>query len=161
MRNDPKYVIIHHTAYSAKSPQFALVNEWHRQRQFPISSLGFYVGYHYLIERDGTVRQARRHWDEGAHTKGKNLESLAIGLAGNFDFETPTKEQIASLEKLAAEVAQTLQNPALKFFSHWDFADTHCPGDFFRRKDWRFAEIKIKLRIIEKILLWILSKINK
>ena len=35
------------------------VNEYHRGRDFPQSSLGYFVGYHYLIERDGRVSMPR------------------------------------------------------------------------------------------------------
>ena len=155
MENKPKEIIIHHSGDQSRNPQFEKVNLWHKHREFPISSLGFYCGYHYFLERNGLVIKARNLTDEGAHTKGKNLESIGIGLAGNFDFENPTTEMTLMLAKLCAKIAETLKNPALPIRHHWEFSDTRCPGDWFRSNTWKFNKLKIQLSIIEKFLLWL------
>lgn len=102
--NTPQYLIVHHTGGSDANPlqdssnfTFEQCNELHKQRFNFISSLGFYVGYHYYIEKDGTIKQARADNEEGAHTIGYNTSSLGICLAGNFDAMLPTEVQIKTL----------------------------------------------------------------
>ncbi|MBZ4369940.1 N-acetylmuramoyl-L-alanine amidase, partial [Mycobacterium tuberculosis] len=73
------------------------IDLWHKERGFPVSSLGFYVGYHYVIEKSGNLLTARRESEIGAHTIGQNESSIGICLVGNFDVETPTQQQIATL----------------------------------------------------------------
>lgn len=154
-------IVIHHSGDQSRNPQFEKVNLWHKHREFPKSSLGFYCGYHFFIERNGLIIKARTLTDEGAHTKGKNFESVGIGLAGNFDFETPTLEQTLALTQCTAEIAEELKNPGLLIKYHWDFADTHCPGDWFRSRTWTLNKVKIQISIIEKFLLWLLNFLRK
>lgn len=101
-----KYVIIHHTAVSrAKAPfQWKQTNDYHKQEFGLKSSLGFYVGYTYLIESDGTVKQARKIGEEQTAQKGFNKNTISICFTGNFDVENPTKEQIASYRKLIRQL---------------------------------------------------------
>ena len=61
--NTPQWVIVHHTGPTAYDPKadtshhtFEDVNEYHRQKWDFKSSLGYYIGYHYFIEKDGTVK---------------------------------------------------------------------------------------------------------
>jgi len=99
--NKPKTIIIHHTAVKSDKPQFNAVNNYHKKLDFPLSSLGYYVGYHWFIERGGTVIRARADKDEGAHTLGGwNKKSIGICMAGDFSLETPSEAQIASLRSL-------------------------------------------------------------
>ncbi len=96
--NKPKTIIIHHTGVQSRNPQLMAVNSYHYDKEFPISTLGFHVGYHFFIERDGKVTRTRNDSDEGAHTLGGwNIKSIGICLAGNFDVEHPTEAQLTSL----------------------------------------------------------------
>lgn len=121
--NNPKHLIIHHTAVGSKSNQFLAVNSYHQSLDFPKSSIGFYVGYHWFIERNGVRIRAREDIDEGAHTLGGyNQESIGVCLAGDFDNEVPSDAQIASLRGLIEEYG-------LPVLLHKE-ADTrrNCPG---------------------------------
>lgn len=42
------------------------------------------VGYHYVIKRDGTIQQGRPVERPGAHTKGHNMHTIGICLAGGL-----------------------------------------------------------------------------
>lgn len=97
-------IIVHHTADASGASQFDKVDRYHESRGFPKSKLGYFVGYHYFIERDGKVKQARLDSEVGAHDKGENYESIGIGLAGNFDEEFPTNAQIDALQKLLVKL---------------------------------------------------------
>lgn len=127
--NRPRDTVLHHTAVSSKNDQFEGVDNHHRKKGYPLSSLGFYVGYHYFIERNGKIIQAREHTDEGAHTLGGwNVKTLAICFAGDFNKEVPTDAQLVAGRALVKKLGM----PALL---HRE-ADTHrtCPGRFFSKE---------------------------
>lgn len=128
MENLPVEIIVHHDSVTRTGPSFDIVNEYHKSKDFPISSLGFYVGYHYWIERDGTLRQARAEYEIGAHCVGENLRSIGIGLAGNFDVELPTDAQISTLGTLLTGISWRYQIPAAKIYPHRQFSTKTCYG---------------------------------
>lgn len=128
-KNLPSYLIIHHTGGTDLDPladtshhTFEVVDGWHK-------SLGWgKIGYHYFIEKDGKVTQGRQDNEEGAHTKGYNLKSLGICLAGNFDATKPTTAQTEALRTLLkAKVKQYNVLPA-RIVPHRVFAAKSCYG---------------------------------
>lgn len=126
--NEPKQIIVHHTADGSSAPQLEKVDRYHKSREFPKSSRGFYCGYHYFIEKDGSVIQTREDTDEGAHTIGQNFNSIGIGLAGNFDFQYPTPKQIAALGELTTQLCLRYQIDPNDIFPHRKFANKSCFG---------------------------------
>ena len=124
----PNRIIWHHTADSSNAPQATKVNIYHKSRHFPISSLGYYGGYHYLIERDGTIFQYREETEIGAHDKGENYGSIGICFAGNFNFEQPTKEQEETAAELAEEIILKWSIPLSRIEPHRWNDTTDCPG---------------------------------
>lgn len=126
--NVPVKIIVHHTADSSAGPQFDKVDEYHKQRGFYRSSMGYYVGYHYLIERDGSVRQAKEDHEEGCHTIGENISSLGICLSGNFDIELPSQEQIDALGRLMVSKIAQLNIAEEAVFPHRKYAIKDCYG---------------------------------
>ena len=126
----PHRIIWHHTADPSPAPQFDKINEAHKARGFPISKLGYYVGYHFLIEPNGTIRTARKLDEIGAHDEGENVNSLGIALAGNFTRQTVSEGQSISAAKLIASIRKTIPIPITRIEPHrWDDA-TQCPGKF-------------------------------
>lgn len=101
MANKIEWIIVHTEASPTITslPRFGVVNAYHRQLGFPISSLGYFCGYQEFIEKDGIVIVARLPTDEGAHTKGYNSISYGICLAGNGDVELPTLAQTLKLKE--------------------------------------------------------------
>lgn len=128
MKNIPTKLIVHHSAFAQTGDQLQEINEWHRERGFPKSSFGFYVGYHYLVNKDGKVTHTRADDEEGAHTKGINFESIGICLEGNFDEELPTEEQKSSLGKLLVELCQKYKLDVTDIYPHRAFKNTACYG---------------------------------
>jgi N-acetylmuramoyl-L-alanine amidase len=103
----PTYIVVHHTSGTALDPHadtsshsFETINEWHRQQFNMKSELGYYCGYQYFIDKDGKVTQARKDDEEGAHTIGRNKDSIGICLAGNFSCVDPTESQKNALRTL-------------------------------------------------------------
>ncbi len=134
--NVPKTLIVHHTGGSNADPlsdssnfTFDQCNDLHKQEFNMRSSLGWYVGYHYYISKDGSVRQARADTDEGAHTIGQNSSSLGICLAGNFDATYPTEGQITSLTILLTQKTLQYSIPLENIVPHRHYATKTCYGN--------------------------------
>ena len=104
----PNYIIVHHSVtprdLGVDQTENSIQNN-HKSRGFPKSSLGSNIGYHYIIYGDGTVKQYRLDNEIGAHTKeqGMNLKSLGVCLIGDFDKELPSESQINSLKTLLSK----------------------------------------------------------
>lgn len=128
IENTPNKIIVHHSAASEPSPQFEAINMWHKERNFPLSRLGFYVGYHYVIEKNGDIRQARLDQEIGAHTIGENKTSIGICLVGDFDKEKPTQAQSITLGKLLVILCNTYKIATNDIYPHRAFADKSCYG---------------------------------
>lgn len=132
-----KSLVIHHSGDPSPSPQFEKINAYHKSKNFPRSSLGFYVGYNWVLEQDGSLRQSRSLEDYGAHTDALcgeghcNIVAVAVCLAGDFTKEDPTQEQLAKLYLLWKQ----LDYP--KIWLHKDVKDTTCPGNFPYRSELR------------------------
>lgn len=129
MDNVPEYIIIHHTGGTEKdiladtsNHTFKIVDEYHK-------SLGWeMIGYHYFIEKDGTLTAGRPENYHGAHTIGYNQKSIGICFAGNFDLTLPTQEQINTGRKLVTEIRNKYKIPLDKIVPHRAFANKTCYG---------------------------------
>lgn len=134
--NIPQYLIIHHAGGTDASPlqdssnyTVAMCDADHKARGFTKSSMGYYVGYQYVIEKDGKVTQCRKDDEEGCHTIGKNNSSIGIMLCGNFDATLPTPEQIYSLRKLLVEKMTQWKILPNFIVPHRQFASKTCYGN--------------------------------
>ena len=128
MENKPNCIIWHHTAHSSDTSQFLQVNNYHKNLGFPKSILGYYGGYHLLIEKDGTARRYRADNEIGAHDKDENINSLGIALAGNFNIERPTKEQELSFVMQLGRAMVRYKIPEERIEPHRIGDNTDCPG---------------------------------
>lgn len=133
--NKPNKIIVHHTGGSDANPlqdssNFTLgqCNELHKQRGFSKSSLGYYVGYHFYIAKNGSYTHTRAYSDEGCHVIGQNRSSIGICMAGNFDATLPTKEQVDTLKKLLIKVCTQCKIDKTKIFPHRLYANKTCYG---------------------------------
>lgn len=86
------------------------------------------IGYHFVIEKDGTIIQGNPLENISYNTQNQNTKTVAICLSGNFDLEQPTGEQMDSLAKLISHLRGELPQ-SLEVYGHRDFAATSCPGD--------------------------------
>jgi len=127
--NVPKELIVHNSGDNTPAPQLCKIDNWHRDRGFSFSLCGYYVGYHYLISRDGKVAQTRNDFEEGAHCKGHNFSSLGICLEGDFDTEDTTEAQRTALGRLLVEKTRKYWIPSKKIVPHRTFGKTNCYGE--------------------------------
>lgn len=138
-------IIGHHTAVSRSSAprQFFVVNRYHEQSQninlgYP-STLGYYGAYHIFFEPDGTELRYREDWEEGAHTKGQNLNSLAFCWAGDGDIEFPTDGQLAGIAQRIQEwqAKYNIPHDCVYLVPHRKFAPKSCWGSLLA-DDWAY-----------------------
>lgn len=150
----PGRVIIHHTADSYTGDQLDKVNAWHKERFEMKSKRGFWVGYHYLIEKSGEVIQTRELDEEGAHTKGWNLSAIGVCLAGNFDLEYPAEKQMDSLKALFDSLFGRDKLRLTDISFHREFKNTNCPGLHFTDEYLIRELLRRASNIVTKLLLW-------
>jgi N-acetylmuramoyl-L-alanine amidase len=91
------------------------------------------IGYHWLIDRDGTVVKGRDESAKGAHVKGRNSTTIGIALFGGHGSckddtfeENFTPEQNTALRQLIAEIEQ--RHAITKISGHHEYANKACPG---------------------------------
>lgn len=91
------------------------------------------LGYHYLLDRDGTQAKGRPIEKAGAHCKGHNSNSIGIALFGGHGSserdtfnEHYTVEQNKALRELLADLSDTYG--IKKITGHNQYAPKACPG---------------------------------
>lgn len=134
-------IIVHCTAtradwWSSKrtSEKVAEVKKWHVQQNGWAD-----IGYHFLIDRDGTVAKGRPIEKVGAHVQGHNTGTIGISLFGGHGSSATDKfaqhftpEQDKALRGLIADLRK--QYGALKLTGHNQYAAKACPG--FQVSEW-------------------------
>ncbi len=90
------------------------------------------IGYHYVIELDGSIHKGRDENVIGAHCSGQNANSIGICYVGGVakDSKTPkdtrTDAQKQSLLKLLKELKAKYPNATIH--GHREFAAKACPS---------------------------------
>lgn len=70
-----KYLAVHHTAVEETgSHQLFAINRYHKNKWNMKSTLGWYVGYNYFIDYNGTTTQCRALYEETMANKGHNCD---------------------------------------------------------------------------------------
>lgn len=105
------------------------IESWHIRRGF-IS-----IGYHYVIDIDGTIEQGRPEKTVGAHTIGQNGSSIGICYIGGLDIngepkDTRTERQKMSMYDLIDEIQceyKAKQGYKPTVHGHNEYAEKACP----------------------------------
>lgn len=135
MKNVPNKIIVHHSAFDQDTDQLMQINRWHKDRDFPLSERGFYVGYHYVINNEGQITQTRELDEVGAHCRGFNFESIGVCMEGDFTSKQPSAKQRTALGKLLLMLCDRLRIDHADIYPHRNFGQTSCYGDFLS-DDW-------------------------
>lgn len=123
----------------------AEIRDWHKARGFDD------IGYHWIIDRDGSVLEGRQERITGAHVKNRNANTIGVCLIGGFgssandqfaDHFTP--EQGVALRELIDQIKG--RHAIKKVSGHNDYdAGKACPG--FRVSRW--VEGKGERKVVE------------
>ena len=91
------------------------------------------IGYHFLIDRDGTLAEGRPLDQVGAHTQGHNTGTIGVSLFGGFGSsatdkfsENFTPEQDKALRALIKHLSSMYK--ITKVSGHNEYAAKACPG---------------------------------
>lgn len=156
--NEKKLLIIHH---SGADHSFWQVNKYHTDLWNFISNLGYGIGYHYYIEKDGKVYQGREDNEIGAHCKGLNDISIGICLRGNFNETLPTKEQEKALGELLVKLQEKHNIDVKNIFPHRKVSQTDCYGKLLK-DDWALnLYFQHKLNFLQRALKLLLEKLKQ
>jgi len=117
--NFPTEVILHHSA--------SLVDNFNSIQSYHITDpehLWENVGYHWIIERGGALKQGRPENYHGAHVKedGVNSRSIGICLCGDIDKKLPDEGQIATLKNLLYRISKQYNISPDNVYPHRHYA---------------------------------------
>ncbi|TAK45275.1 MAG: N-acetylmuramoyl-L-alanine amidase [Betaproteobacteria bacterium] len=108
-----RHIVIHCSATPNGDARFGLeaIDRMHRERGWRK------IGYHYVIEADGTVRRGRDEDEIGAHVEGSNAHSIGICLIGTDAFVWAQWEALARLARHLED-----RYPAADMLGHRDYS---------------------------------------
>ena len=121
-----KEIIVHCAdTPEGRDDKAADIKRWHKAQGWSD------IGYHYVIDIDGTIEPGRPLETAGAHCTGHNANSIGVCYIGGCDKkmqpkDTRTEEQKTSLELLLKYLVA--KYPGAKIYGHRDFAQKACPS---------------------------------
>lgn len=119
MKRKLNHIVIHCAATpNGKHFTAADIDRMHKQRGFKRDSQAArnfnpelkHIGYHYVIELDGSVQPGRHVEEIGAHVQGSNARSIGICMIGTDKF---TRQQWESLRNTIIGLAATIRGTAI------------------------------------------------
>ena len=87
-RRATKKLILHHAAGSGLDAR--AIHRLHRQNGWAG------IGYHYYVQKDGSIHRGRPEDRVGTHAAGHNADSIGVCFEGNFETEEMGPEQFAA-----------------------------------------------------------------
>lgn len=138
----PIAIVIHHTVTDQNITPEALRAIF--KSRFNVD----YIGYNFYIRGNGEVHSDLGAEKVGIHNnvgKFNNTNSVGISLAGNFEEQEPTREQLNSLSDLIFELQRNYHIPDENIVGHRDMKSTACPGkNLYKYKPWKEAKVDEK-----------------
>jgi N-acetylmuramoyl-L-alanine amidase len=127
MRNINK-IIVHCTATPEnRNVSIDEIRRWH------VDERGFSdIGYHWVIELDGSIAKGRPESRSGAHAKGHNKASVGVCYIGGVDDsdgspkDTRTEKQKETLRCLLIDLLG--RYPDAEIIGHRDVSSKACPS---------------------------------
>jgi len=87
------------------------------------------VGYHFIIDRDGRLWEARPIKYQGAHVKYHNKHNVGVMCLGNFMKQEPSNAQVQRLGRTLKKLMAIYRVPVDRVYTHRELMPTLCPGD--------------------------------
>ena len=114
-------VIVHHSASPRDTTTTEMIRDWH------VNGNGWDdIGYHWVIEADGSLHKGRLESVVGAHCRGHNGDSIGVCVVGDFASGEPTGDQVDTLRGVIAGLLGAY--PGAEVLPHSDLGSTQCPG---------------------------------
>jgi hypothetical protein len=130
VRHEIDKLTLHHSATSHK-PGDDLAQKLRNMQSWGENDRKWWdIPYHYMIDLDGVVYQARDHRYVGdTNTRYDPRGHFLINCFGNYSEVEPNEAQLATIANLMAWAAIEYDITPLEIFGHRDLAQTGCPGD--------------------------------
>lgn len=91
------------------------------------------IGYHFVIDPQGRVWEARTLAKQGAHVENNNENNMGIMVMGNFDVHAPTAAATTAVDRFVAAQMQRYRVPLNRVYTHRELKSTACPGSRLQR----------------------------
>jgi len=109
------------------------IDQWHKERAktepwshyIDHNGVVRYIGYHYVVKRDGNVDQARPESEVGCHCKGMNKSSLGVVWVGRTHMAARQKPAVV---QIVAELCVEHALSAADVYGHCQFSKKTCPN---------------------------------
>lgn len=125
-------LVVHHSASARKTTKKSDIEGWHKAEGFSE------IGYHKVVEGNGTKKEGRSESKMGAHAAGANSGSLGVCVCGNFETEQPAAIQITALVEILSKWCQDHDLDETKIYGHCNVpggtTTTDCPGKNLKSK---------------------------
>ena len=124
MRTIDKIIIHCSATLPGQRVDVETITRWHKQRGFKT------IGYHFFIDRSGTIHAGRPLEQQGAHCKGQNAHSIGICYEGGLNkegkpYDTRTIMQRIAMKELVAQLQERFTEATVH--GHREFANKACP----------------------------------
>jgi len=120
-------IIVHCTATpEGRDVKVGDIRKWH------VEDNGWNdIGYHWVIELDGSLQEGRKEYLNGAHAKGHNSDSVGVVYVGGCDKDMNPKDTRTEAQK--EELLCILQDlkgryPNAEIIGHCDVSSKACPS---------------------------------
>ncbi|MBU6414224.1 MAG: peptidoglycan recognition protein family protein [Planctomycetes bacterium] len=128
-------ITIHHDALSSAglTTQAAVMARLEQHRANHVRAQWADIGYHYIVDPSGRIWEGRPAYLTGAHVKDQNENNIGVMCLGNFEVQSPTAAQLASLDQFVGQLARNHRVPIGRVYTHKELGKTLCPGRNLQR----------------------------
>lgn len=101
-RQSTSTIIVHDSHTPPEIGQAEEVSNWFPEAEDTALHMGLLsLGYHFVIERDGTVKTGREVSKIGSHTPGYNMDSIGVCLVGGRDHDGEGEDNFPPTQRKA------------------------------------------------------------
>jgi hypothetical protein len=86
------------------------------------------IGYHFVVDFDGRVWEARSLAYVGAHVSGQNDGNIGVLVLGNFNLQKPSTLALDAVRALTGALRTRFSIAADQLYGHRDLGASLCPG---------------------------------
>ena len=123
---NPTKIVIHHTAGSKGGASTVKGIQAYHQNDCGWTD----IGYHFLVNHEGTVFEGRPENVQGAHVAGANSYCLGISAMGHYSKYQCDKPCWDSIVRLTAYACSKYRIHPSNIIGHQNMANKDCPGKY-------------------------------
>ncbi len=130
MRKIDKIIVHCADTPEGRDVKAAEIKQWHTAK--PPKGNGWKnIGYHYVIDLDGTIEPGRPIEEAGEHCSGQNAYSIGVCYVGGCDKDMKPKDTRTPAQKealLSLLKYLVAKYPGAKIYGHRNFSNKPCPS---------------------------------